>query len=316
MSKLYFYLVEFKVLLLLIVSLLFFSCKDKNETKINFYVTKTNFSLSKKEKLVLEQNKSEKLYINFYTIKIKQNKTYPTYIIIGDNLPENKKNIPVIKIDYEVLEELKYKNIDTLVNRIAQLNNQIYKIKRIKPLEVLIDYNWNLATKDNYFYFIEKLSKLSNQKISIFVRPNQLKYNQKEISNNVSSGVFIFSNENNFIKNELFNKNSVLNKELKNTNYIDKLLIPSLFLYHKKNKNLTCIPISFLNKPKDEIDENLKKINSELFIFKRNFKFNKLLIKQKDSLILKKINPIFKKKLLSFLVKNHKLNEIIFKEIN
>ncbi len=184
-----------KIFPLIIFVLLLSACKKElpkvEKVTTAFYYWKTkNWTLKEKEKTVIKNGSIKKLYVKFFEIANDK---------IQGNIPVSKNNIkinrdynpsinsqvtiiPCIYIRNEVFKKSNKKELDVLAENIHYLVEKKKKEKFTKKNvtnEIQIDCDWTLSTKDNYFYFLEKIKEFSKKEISCTLRLYPYKYPEK-----------------------------------------------------------------------------------------------------------------------------------------
>ncbi len=184
-----------KLFFCICVFIVFVSCK-KELSKVEkvttaFYYWKTkNWTLKKEEKTIIKKSSVEKLYVKFFEIANDE---------IQGNIPVSKNKIrikgpynpsknpqtnivPCVYIRNEVFKKSSKKELDELAENIHYLVEKKKKEnfrKRKVINEIQIDCDWTLSTKDNYFYFLEKIKESSKKEISCTLRLYPYKYPEK-----------------------------------------------------------------------------------------------------------------------------------------
>ena len=183
-----------KILLTGLICCLFFSCqRDHNIEHVEraFYYWKSDdWSFDDGEEKCIDTLKVTKLYVKFF--EVKYDKTLGNIPIAKTRLNENawfdrakKINlniVPTVFIKNEVFLKSKKAEIDTLVSNVNFLVSKYHKDRFLnypKYAEIQIDCDWTLKTRDNYFYFLEKLSKVASKDISCTLRLYPYKYRTK-----------------------------------------------------------------------------------------------------------------------------------------
>lgn len=177
-----------KVLLLGLISCLFFSCKEEhkiaNVERAFYYWKSDNWNISQKEDSIREMQKVNKLYVKFFEVD---------YSDAMGNFPISKTQLYLYKLDsINIVPTVYIKNavflksnqasLDTLADNINFLIAKFYKEKfrEAKALtEFQMDCDWTLKSKDNYFYFLKKLKAISQKEISCTLRLYPYKYPDK-----------------------------------------------------------------------------------------------------------------------------------------
>jgi hypothetical protein len=175
-----------KIFFFIFISYLFLSCSNKIENieKSIYYWKSDSWDLSTKESTILKDLKIRKLYIKFF--EIDHNEAYGDFPISKTTLRfyqlDSLDIVPTVYIKNEVFKNTNRKRLDTLADNINFLINKYAKGKfeRVNPIkEFQMDCDWTLTTKDNYFYFLKKLKRISAKEISCTLRLYPYKYPEK-----------------------------------------------------------------------------------------------------------------------------------------
>lgn len=178
-----------KMLLLGLLSIFLFSCKNDNKIKNverAFYYWKSENSLNSGTETKLAENKVAKVYVKFFEIDYSEamgNFPYDKLSSYGELFDgsENISVIPTIFIKNEIFKYNSEKELDILSENIIFLVNKKYddKFKKKKALdEIQIDCDWTKSTKDKYFYLLKKIKEKSNKQISCTLRLYPYKYKE------------------------------------------------------------------------------------------------------------------------------------------
>jgi predicted CopG family antitoxin len=216
----------FSKLRIVILLLLFLSSCTPKKKEIHFYHWKTNFELNPSKKQLLIDLGSEKLYTKFFDVTYSGSEkgALPTATIQfkDSSAISIKELVPVVYITNEVFKKMKH------VSETAQLARSISdKIERLlerKALtihELQFDCDWSMATRENYFAFLEAMrkqvsyQKMGSPKLSATIRLHQVKYKEKTGIPPVDSSVIMFYNVGELTSEE--ETNSILNIEVVDT---------------------------------------------------------------------------------------------------
>ncbi|WP_255078348.1 hypothetical protein [Lacihabitans sp. CCS-44] len=200
--------------------LLFASCKSENAPKDlqrAVYFWKTNFELSQKEKVFLEENEIKKIYLRFFDVDMLQNEAIPKGIV-SIKTKVNQEIVPTVFITNRVFERLKFEQIEVLSTNVL---GQINKISNAHK-EIQFDCDWTLSTKNKYFFFLENIKEKSpkSMKFSATIRLHQIKFYEKTGIPPVDEGVLMLYNTGDWRKlsaeNSLFDAQTTMN-------YLDNL---------------------------------------------------------------------------------------------
>jgi len=180
------------IFLLLAFSAVFFSCSHKAEhVERAFYYWKNNeYELTGGERQLLDALKIRKMYLKCFEVEyndvmggipIAKSRMHEPYYYDDEKRHDSINVIPAVYIKNEVFLKSSRQELDTLaanVDFLAVKYIKIYK-KGIKVKELQIDCDWTLKSRDNYFYFLNKLKKISGKQISCTLRLYPYKYPDK-----------------------------------------------------------------------------------------------------------------------------------------
>ncbi len=210
---------NYKLINLLIIVSIFFSCKkeENKKTKIHFYHWKVDATLTKKEKEALTITDKEKTFIHYFDVVQTENVAHPVAVIQNiDEFFKNKEVVPVVFIRNSVFQnkEISIEKIAEKTEKLVQQIHQQYFNKNTQ--EIQIDCDWSGTTKEKYFQFLNLL----NQKLttSATIRLHQIKYAEKTGVPPVDYGVLMLYNVSDLSN---FKENSILNNTVVKQ-YIDK----------------------------------------------------------------------------------------------
>ena len=181
---------------LLVVSvLLLYGCKKSNATTVEkaFYYWKSAYydGFGHAEDSVLHAQKAQKVYIKFFEVRrdetlgnIPEAKTQLMFYDSSWSKPDMFDSIsfvPSIFIRNEVFLKSSHTEIDTLAANVNFLIEKFCreKFKNRKPNEYQIDCDWTPKSRDNYFYFLNRLKATSNKTLSCTLRLYPYKYPEK-----------------------------------------------------------------------------------------------------------------------------------------
>ena len=180
-----------KKLVLLLPILFLLSCSKTEPVPLAFYYWRTTFQLSSSEKEILKELEVKKLYIRYFDVALKENEPIPIASVVFNDKVEGVEVVPVIYIKNEVFLQ----NIQTqeLARKIFDFIGQINRKNGIEIDEIQFDCDWSLASKQNYFQFIDEFKKL-HSKLSTTIRLHQVKYPEKTGVPEVLNGVLMYYN--------------------------------------------------------------------------------------------------------------------------
>jgi len=176
-----------KILLLGMLSVFLFSCKNDNKVEHverAFYYWKSDGSFDADTRKNLNNTKVTKLYVKYFEVD---------YSETMGNFPYDKTNIdrysvdnfidlkivPTVFIKNEIFQFNQFKDLDRLADNIVFLVDKYNKEKLEKVTienEIQIDCDWTKSTKDKYFYLLKKIKELSKREISCTLRLYPYKY--------------------------------------------------------------------------------------------------------------------------------------------
>lgn len=173
----------------------FFSCKKEdtiqNVERAFYYWKSSENSINDKEYNILDTLKVQYLYLKFF--EVSRNETMGNIPIAKSEInndywhdPNLKKDslniIPTVFIKNEVFLKSSMPELDSLVNNVNYLVSKYHKERfynHPKCTEIQIDCDWTLKSKENYFYFLKQLAKVSKKEISCTLRLYPYKYRTK-----------------------------------------------------------------------------------------------------------------------------------------
>ncbi len=184
-----------KIALLGLLGVFLFSCT--NEHKIEkveraFYYWKSEKDdFDSEEFQLLDTLQVTKLYVKFFEVKYDEtmgnipfSKTnlnkYKWYE--NDKPKDSLQIIPTVFIKNEVFLRSSKAEIDTLASNVKHLVSKYFDNRfknHIAYKEIQIDCDWTLKSKDNYFYFLKELQKISQKELSCTLRLYPYKYRTK-----------------------------------------------------------------------------------------------------------------------------------------
>ncbi|WP_330442967.1 hypothetical protein [Flavobacterium sp. C4GT6] len=176
-----------KLILTAIVILLLLSCSNKPDyvDQAFYYWKSDEWGLGYGEGKILDTLDVKKLYVKFFEVNhsdvngnIPISKTSLRYVTGYDNYFDSINVIPTVYIKNEVVLKSTQEELDTLASNINYLIDLYYKdMKCGQPLkEFQMDCDWTPNSKNNYFYFLKSLKKVSGKTISCTLRLYPYKY--------------------------------------------------------------------------------------------------------------------------------------------
>ncbi|WP_460759898.1 hypothetical protein [Niabella terrae] len=204
---------------LLLFVLLVSSCHQKHRRVIRgFYYWKTHFRPGPFEKTYLDSLHTEKLYVKFFDIlwdPLQQAALPVAKIRVADTaFLKRRQLVPTVFITNETLYKLDSSRVRLLAGNIASLllkYQQLYQLDNVK--EIQMDCDWTVATRDKYFYLLERIKSLHPEKIlSATIRLHQVKYTRSSGIPPVDRGLLMCYNMGNL--QEVGSRNSIVDPEL------------------------------------------------------------------------------------------------------
>lgn len=160
--------------------------KIENVERAFYYWKSDEWSLSEKEKQVCDSLHTQKLYVKFFEVDYNHEiggfpiaKTH----LSGWQLREMnfKSVVPTVYVRNVVFLKSSKEDLDLLADNVNFLINK-YQAEDFKEgtiTEFQMDCDWTLKSKDNYFYFLQKLKAISGKQISATLRLYPYKYPDK-----------------------------------------------------------------------------------------------------------------------------------------
>ncbi|WP_284652272.1 hypothetical protein [Flavobacterium terrisoli] len=184
-----------KLFLLGLISCLFLSCEkehkiEKVERAFYYWKSSENW-FNAKEMEMMDSLKIRKIYLKFFEVKhdetlgnipISKNQFYDVSWYGERKKIDSVAIVPTVFIKNDVFIKSSRQEIDTLVSNVNHLVSKYYKdrFNRYPAFtEIQIDCDWTLKSKDNYFYFLKELTKLSKKELSCTLRLYPYKYRTK-----------------------------------------------------------------------------------------------------------------------------------------
>jgi hypothetical protein len=159
------------------------NCKESipKQTTPAFYFWKSNFKLTEIEKKTLRSNYIQKLYIKFFDVSWNSSRHHPQFIApirFSENLPDSRKIVPTVFITNETLVNLPNAEIEPMAKAVFEKIQSLFPQKKSQLIEIQIDCDWTLTTKQKYFRLLEMLKK-NNIQLSVTIRLHQVKFYEK-----------------------------------------------------------------------------------------------------------------------------------------
>ncbi len=177
-----------KKFLILIILVSFSSCKNKidNVERAFYFWRSKDWNLSDKEMQVCDSLKIQKLYVKFF--EVDYNDEIGSFPISKTRLSSWRLDdlkitsiIPTVYLRNVNFLKSSKKDLDALADNINFLINKYQKaeFKNFSINEIQMDCDWTLKSKENYFYFLQKLKFISGKEISATLRLYPYKYTDK-----------------------------------------------------------------------------------------------------------------------------------------
>ena len=160
------------------------ACKHPKQVNSTFYYWKTVYQNTAIQTNYLQRCHAHKLYVRVMDVDLTNgNMPSPVSpIVFKNHLPDTIEIVPVVFIVNDILRKIDSTQIKTLAHDIIPyVDSKIKQSGKIAYKEVQIDCDWTAATRDNYFFLLKQVAKLTHQKhqaLSVTLRLHQLK-NQK-----------------------------------------------------------------------------------------------------------------------------------------
>ncbi|MFP3596107.1 hypothetical protein [Chryseobacterium sp. SIMBA_029] len=166
-----------RVLSLLFILLLSFSCSRRENHPYTFYYWKTNLSLDQEEKKTLDLAPVPYLYTRFFDVDKTGGKFQPVAVITKDqSFESNKQIVPTVFITNQSFLNISKEEITFLAESINTLiQKKIIEYHFKVNQEIQIDCDWTAGTRDDYFAFLKELKKISGKEVSCTLRLHQVK---------------------------------------------------------------------------------------------------------------------------------------------
>lgn len=157
-----------------------------------FYYWKSNeSSFKEEEKILIDTLKIKKVYVKFFEVihdetlgNIPVSKTELnsfSWIDINDK-KDSLEIIPTVFIKNDVFLKSSKSELDTLASNVNYLVKKYFKerfFNHFENKEIQMDCDWTLKSKENYFYFLKSLGKMTKKELSCTLRLYPFKYRTK-----------------------------------------------------------------------------------------------------------------------------------------
>lgn len=178
-----------KISILVIIALLFTTCKPKVPVQSTFYFWRTQYKNQKSETEYLNHFKSKLLYVRIMDVNLNPDTQEPvpvSPINFNDSLPNKIGIVPVVYIVNSVFNNLDENQSKLLANRVVKfIEAKVKQSGKQNYHELQIDCDWTQTTRNKYFNFINLLQQnplIKGKELSVTLRLHQVK-------NLVSSGI-------------------------------------------------------------------------------------------------------------------------------
>ena len=172
---------SYRFYILFIFLLMMVSCKHERKHAIDFYYWKTNVSLDDVEQRYFQNLGCNRLYIRFFDVDNDGKDIHPLAKVKPfDHTALQSEYVPVIFITNRTFNGINLHDIKDLAQRIFDLTCEIASVNKLPVInEIQIDCDWTSSTRNDFFYFLECLKKISNKKITCTLRLHQIAERQK-----------------------------------------------------------------------------------------------------------------------------------------
>ncbi|WP_378103579.1 hypothetical protein [Chryseobacterium sp. sg2396] len=166
-----------KILRFLFILLLAVSCSKHQLHPYTFYYWKTDLSLARTEKDVLQKASLPFLYTRFFDVDKTDGKFQPVGVITKDkSFITGKQIIPTVFITNRTFLNITNQETRFLAESIHALIRKKASEYHLKTgNEIQIDCDWTAGTRDDYFKFLNELKKISGKSVTCTLRLHQVK---------------------------------------------------------------------------------------------------------------------------------------------
>jgi len=180
---------------LVVFGFLFSACTHSKEhrTSVSFYYWKTVFHLTDAEKLLLQENNVDRLYVRYMDIALQKGEALPLSPVVFEDTLLPAAIVPVVYVRNEVMLQPSL-DVAALATQTVNYIHQINHAAGITSQEIQIDCDWTLTSRENYFIFIETVKKQWRKTLSATIRLHQIKYYQRTGIPAVDRGVLMYYN--------------------------------------------------------------------------------------------------------------------------
>lgn len=198
----------------LFLFLFFIGCSKKDQHPIDFYYWRSNYSITEVEKQAVKNYKVNNLYVRLFDVDKKEMLPQPVGAIKKFDASHLAVNyIPTVFITNRTFKSLPHDQVKKLAENVNQLIQEIATAGGLNSYqEIQIDCDWTKLTRENYFFFLEELKRISNKNISATLRLHQVKFKEREGVPPLDKMVLMcYATEN---PSEVEEKNSILDVDL------------------------------------------------------------------------------------------------------
>lgn len=164
--------------ILIILSCLLASCANKTPTEKTraMYYWNTSFKIDAAKEKFMKEHKVERLYVRYFDVVMDgDGNPVPNATILFDSAVSCRQEIiPTVYIHNDCMRQRQGGLAEKLLSRLLQMNETHY-IGKVN--EVQIDCDWTMATRQNFFAFLEELHAMMQKKgitLSATIRLHQL----------------------------------------------------------------------------------------------------------------------------------------------
>ncbi len=166
-----------RLICLILLCLLMFSCRKDEKHPIDFYYWKTDVSFGETEQRYFSALSCRRLFIRLFDVDMQGGEPVPLAKIKRfdpGGLPA--EYVPAVFITNRTFLYVSDDQIADLVERIDKLIQEIATVNRLPEIrEINIDCDWTPKTKEKYFHFLRILHEKTDKKISCTLRLHQIK---------------------------------------------------------------------------------------------------------------------------------------------
>lgn len=173
-----------KIVLLGMLSVFLFSCKEENKVQNverSFYYWKSEGYFNESVIQNIQKDTIKKIYVKYFEVDYSEARGNYAFgkTNIDKKETESVKIVPTIFIKNGIFQYNKEKDLDALADNIIFLinkyNNEKLNISSVQD-EIQIDCDWTKSTKEKYFYLLKKIKEISKKQLSCTLRLYPYKY--------------------------------------------------------------------------------------------------------------------------------------------